>query len=136
MEGISRAAIPTALISRWAFLLRWSSRLKAVRITGDEGDDSGQIVLYNREGSNNFAGVTMDARDSIGTGGEILVAASNGTTTIESKTNFVGAAETGARLLATSTPVHRGRRSQVWQTRIETEDGKLVALTTQTQLTL
>lgn len=59
-----------------------------------------------------------------------------GTTTIESKTNFLGAAPAGAVLIATATPIHRGRRTQVWQTRIETEEGRPVAWTTQTQMTL
>jgi len=58
------------------------------------------------------------------------------TTTIESKTNFIGAAPLGARLIGETTPVHRGRRTMVWQTRVTTEDGKLVALVTQTQLVL
>jgi uncharacterized protein (TIGR00369 family) len=59
-----------------------------------------------------------------------------GTTTIESKTNFVGPAPVGMVVTAAATPVHRGRRTQVWQTRIETQDGKLVALVTQTQMVL
>ena len=59
-----------------------------------------------------------------------------GTTTIESKTNFIGGAKEGTVLVATATPMHRGRRTQVWQTRLETEDGKLVALVTQTQMVL
>jgi uncharacterized protein (TIGR00369 family) len=58
------------------------------------------------------------------------------TTTLESKTNFVGAAPLGARLTAECTPVHRGRTTQVWQTRITTEAGKLVALVTQTQMVI
>ena len=58
----------------------------------------------------------------------------SGTVTIESKTNFVGPAPLGARLIGEATPVHLGRRTMVWQTRITTQDGKLVALTTQTQL--
>lgn len=58
------------------------------------------------------------------------------TVTIESKTNFVGPAPLGARLTGEATPVHLGRRTMVWQTRITTQDGKLVALTTQTQLVL
>jgi len=62
--------------------------------------------------------------------------ATPGTVTIESKTNFVGAAPLGARLTGEATPVHLGRRTMVWQTRITTQDGKLVALTTQTQLVL
>src|ERR1700693_2168176 len=59
-----------------------------------------------------------------------------GTTTIESKTNFIGGAREGMTVIATATPVHRGRRTQVWQTRLETEDGKLVAVVTQTQMVL
>jgi 1,4-dihydroxy-2-naphthoyl-CoA hydrolase len=59
-----------------------------------------------------------------------------GTTTIESKTNFLGPARAGSVLVATAAPIHRGRRTQVWQTRIETEEGRPVALTIQTQLTM
>lgn len=62
--------------------------------------------------------------------------ATPGTVTIESKTNFVGPAPLGARLTGEATPVHLGRRTMVWQTRITTQDGRLVALTTQTQLVL
>ena len=50
--------------------------------------------------------------------------------------NFIGGAKEGSTVIATATPVHRGRRTQVWQTRLETEDGKLVAVVTQTQLVL
>ena len=56
------------------------------------------------------------------------------TVTVESKTNFIGAAPTGAKVIGRCTPLHKGRRTQVWQTRVETEDGKLVGLVTQTQL--
>lgn len=56
------------------------------------------------------------------------------TTTIESKTNFVRAAPLGVKITGETTPVHKGKRTMVWQTRIMTPDGKLVALVTQTQL--
>jgi uncharacterized protein (TIGR00369 family) len=75
-------------------------------------------------------------------GGAIMALAVNlpedakGTTTIESKTNFIGGAKEGMTIIATATPVHRGRRTQVWQTRLETEDGRLVAIVTQTQMVL
>jgi 1,4-dihydroxy-2-naphthoyl-CoA hydrolase len=59
-----------------------------------------------------------------------------GTTTIESKTNFIAAAPEGTRITGEATPLHRGRRTMVWQTRITTAEGKLVALVTQTQLVL
>ena len=59
-----------------------------------------------------------------------------GTTTTESKTNLIAAAPSGSDLIATATPISCGRRLQVWQTRTKTADGKLIALTTQTQLNL
>jgi uncharacterized protein (TIGR00369 family) len=58
------------------------------------------------------------------------------TTTIESKTNFLGRAPVGMEVTATTTPIHVGRRSSVWQTRITDPSGKLLALVTQTQLVL
>jgi uncharacterized protein (TIGR00369 family) len=58
------------------------------------------------------------------------------TTTIESKTNFIGAAKEGSTVTAESTPFHIGKRSSVWQTKITREDGKLVAVVTQTQMVL
>jgi 1,4-dihydroxy-2-naphthoyl-CoA hydrolase len=59
-----------------------------------------------------------------------------GTTTIESKTNFLAAAPAGTKLTGECTPIHRGGRTMVWQTRITRPDGKLVALVTQTQMVL
>lgn len=64
-----------------------------------------------------------------------LPAGAKGTTTIESKTNFLGPAPVDATITATSTPLHRGRRTQVWERRIEL-DGRLLSLTVQTQLIL
>jgi uncharacterized protein (TIGR00369 family) len=58
------------------------------------------------------------------------------TTTIESKTNFMGAARVDTWIDAESVPLHRGRTTQVWQTTIRSEDGKLVAVVTQTQMVL
>jgi 1,4-dihydroxy-2-naphthoyl-CoA hydrolase len=58
------------------------------------------------------------------------------TTTIESKTNFIGAAPAGPRVVGETTPVHRGRRTMIWQTRVTTAEGKLVAMVMQTQLVL
>lgn len=58
------------------------------------------------------------------------------TTTTEAKTNLIGAAPEGSRLRVTAEPVSRGRRLQVWQVRVEMLEGKLIALTTQTQMNL
>lgn len=61
---------------------------------------------------------------------------SKGTTTTASKANLIGAAPAGSILTITATPVSTGRRLQVWQTRTETAEGKLVSLTPQSQLNL
>mgnify|MGYP003288315790 CR=1 FL=1 len=58
------------------------------------------------------------------------------TTTIESKTNFLAPAPAGTRVIGESLPLHRGRRTMVWQTRLTSEDGRLVAVVTQTQLVI
>lgn len=57
------------------------------------------------------------------------------TTTIESKTNFFSAGRAGV-VRAESTPLHKGRRTMVWQTRITDEGGRLLAQVIQTQMVL
>ena len=83
-------------------------------------------------------GAVMAFADSVGAAATVinLPEDAKGTTTIESKTNFIGGAREGMTVIAIATPVHRGRRTQVWQTRLETEEGKLVAVVTQTQMVL
>jgi 1,4-dihydroxy-2-naphthoyl-CoA hydrolase len=83
-------------------------------------------------------GAVMAFADSVGAAATVLNLPEDakGTTTIESKTNFIGGAKEGTTVIAIATPIHRGRRTQVWQTRLETEDGKLVAVVTQTQMVL
>src|SRR6202021_4168679 len=72
-------------------------------------------------------GAIMAFADSVGAMATVinLPEDAKGTTTIESKTNFIGGAKEGATLVATATPVHRGRRTQVWQTRLGTQAGNL-----------
>jgi uncharacterized protein (TIGR00369 family) len=82
-------------------------------------------------------GAIMAFADTLGAAGTILnLPEGAGTTTIESKTNFIAAAPLGTVLTGEATAVHRGRRTMVWQTRITTPAGKLVALVTQTQMVL
>lgn len=57
------------------------------------------------------------------------------TTTLESKTNFIAAGRAGV-IRAESTPLHRGKRTMVWQTRVTDEAGRLLSLTIQTQMVL
>ena len=82
-------------------------------------------------------GALMTLADTMGAIGTILnLPPDAGTTTIESKTNFFAAVHSGETITAECTPLHRGKRTMVWQTRIHTEKGKLAALIIQTQIVL
>src|SRR5436305_1822539 len=71
---------------------------------------SGQIL---------HGGAIMAFADTLGATGAFLnLPQGAGTTTIESKTNFISGAKEGTTVIAESTPLHIGRRSSVWQTRI------------------
>ncbi len=81
-------------------------------------------------------GVLMAFADTLGAYGTFInLPAGAGTTTIESKTNFFAAGAEGSVLRGESTPLHIGRRTMVWQTRITSGDA-VVALVTQTQMVL
>ena len=58
------------------------------------------------------------------------------TATIESKTNFFASIPVGDVARAECTPLHRGRSTMVWQTRITRGDGRLCALVIQTQIVI
>src|SRR5437870_2572399 len=60
----------------------------------------------------------------------------NSTSTLESKTNFFAPALVGTTVTGESVPLHRGRRTMVWQTRITNADGRLLAMVTQTQMVI
>lgn len=82
-------------------------------------------------------GTIMAFADTLGAIGTVVnMPQGYGTATIESKTNFVGGAAEGSTVTGETTPVHKGRSTQVWQTRITSAEGKLVALVTQTQIVM
>ena len=82
-------------------------------------------------------GAYMAFADALGAiGGVLNLAPGTRTTTLESKTNFLGSAKVGSTVTGEATPLHVGRRSSVWQTRITNDDGKLLALVIQTQMTI
>jgi 1,4-dihydroxy-2-naphthoyl-CoA hydrolase len=81
-------------------------------------------------------GAIMGFADTLGAVATVLnLPQGAATTTIESKTNFFAPATTGATVVGECTPLHRGKKTMVWQTRVTVED-KLVALITQTQMVL
>ena len=83
-------------------------------------------------------GAAMALADTLGAMGASmnLPEGAAGTTTLESKTNFIGVAREGETVAAVCTPLHIGKRTSIWQTRITSEAGKTVALVTQTQMVL
>ncbi len=89
-------------------------------------------------GGTAHGGFLMALADFTGACGafQVLPDGAKGTTTIESKTNMMGAIAVGSTLIATATPLHVGRRTSVWVTRVESMEGKLASVTTQTQMVL
>ncbi|MBI1392329.1 MAG: hotdog fold thioesterase [Alphaproteobacteria bacterium] len=83
-------------------------------------------------------GAIMAFADALGAVGAFanLPQGATGTTTIESKTNFLAAAPEGQTVTGVATPVSIGKRVSVWKTEIVREDGRQVALVIQTQLVL
>ncbi|WP_293479680.1 PaaI family thioesterase [Phenylobacterium sp.] len=82
-------------------------------------------------------GAFMAMADALGAiGGVLNLPAGARTTTLESKTNFLRGAPVGSVVEGETTPLHVGRRSSVWQTRITDAEGKLLCLVTQTQMTI
>ena len=81
-------------------------------------------------------GTLMAFADTIGAAGTVAnLAAGQSTATIESKTNFIAGCRSGT-VQAESKPIHKGKRTHVWETRITDENGKLLSITTQTQMVL
>ncbi len=81
-------------------------------------------------------GTLMALADIVGaTGTAVNLPPDTWTTTLESKTNFFAAAGSGT-IRAEATPLHRGRQTMVWQTRITDEAGRLLSMTVQTQMVL
>jgi len=123
------ASMPFATLVGLQFVEAGKDRIRAAVTVGADHCTAGNIA---------HGGFLMTLADCVGAVGAFLNLpdGAKGTTTTESKTNLIAAAPVGTVLTATAEPVSTGRRLQVWQTRIETAEGKLVALTTQTQLNL
>jgi len=81
-------------------------------------------------------GTLMAFADTVGAAATIVNLTDGATTTtLESKTNFFAAGRAGV-VRAEATPLHKGRRTHVWQTRITDESGRMLSLTLQTQMVL
>ena len=99
-----------------------------------------QLLVREELGNRNgvlHGGALMALADNLGgTATAANLKGGQSTTTIESKTNFFAAIPVGSAAKAECTPLHRGRTTMVWQTKVMREDGRLAAIVTQTQLVL
>jgi uncharacterized protein (TIGR00369 family) len=112
--------------------------IKIVSYSADKVEAEFKVgEAHSNRGGAMHGGVIMTLADTVGG----LATTANlldryGTVTIESKSNFLAAVPVGDTAHATCTPLHRGRTTMVWETRIVRGDGKLAAIVTQTQLVL
>lgn len=87
-------------------------------------------------GGSLHGGTLMALADTLGAAATILnLPAGATTTTLESKTNFFAAGRAGT-VRAETIPLHRGKRTHVWQTRVTDGTGRLLSMTIQTQMVL
>lgn len=87
-------------------------------------------------GGTMHGGAIMAFADTIGAVGAVMnLPKGASTTTLESKTNFFSGCNAGT-VRAECTPLHRGKRTSVWQTRVTAPDGRLMAQIIQTQMVL
>ena len=81
-------------------------------------------------------GTLMAFADTIGAAGTVAnLVEGQSTATLESKTNFIAGCKSGT-IQAEAKPIHKGKRTHVWETRITDEKGRLLSITTQTQMIL
>ena len=117
------------------------ARFLGIKITSVSPDKVTAELPVRDDLNNRFnimhGGAIMALADNLGgTATSANLKPGQSTTTIESKTNFFAAIPLGDIAYAECTPLHRGRTTMVWQTKITRGDGKLCALVTQTQLVL
>jgi uncharacterized protein (TIGR00369 family) len=116
-----------------AFMGMKITEISTERVTAD--------LLVRDEIENRFGamhgGAVMALADNLG-GTATLANLPDGarTATIESKTNFFAPIPLGDTAHAECTPLHRGRSTMVWQTKITRNDGRLCAIVTQTQIVI
>ena len=131
---MSEAAIPDAI--RMPF-----SELLGIKILSGAPERVTAEMMVRPDMCTNPAvlhgGALMAFADSLGAYATFLnLREGQGTTTIESKTNFLAPAPVNTKVSAECSAIHRGKRTMVWQTRITSEQGRLIGIVTQTQMVL
>jgi 1,4-dihydroxy-2-naphthoyl-CoA hydrolase len=128
---------PDALTERFNGTL---GELLGIRFVETHPDRVVAELMYRSDlttiGGSLHGGTLMALADTVGAAATVLnLPPGASTTTLESKTNFMAAGRAGV-VRAESTPLHRGKRTMVWQTRVTDASGRLLSLTTQTQMVL
>lgn len=117
------------------------SKLMGVEITEASKDRVTGKLLVREDlctaGGIMHGGAIMAFADALGAiGGFLNLEPGARTTTLESKTNFLGPVPVGMTVTGETTPVHVGKKTSVWSTRIINDAGKPIALVLQTQITV
>ncbi|MEQ1804999.1 MAG: PaaI family thioesterase [Burkholderiaceae bacterium] len=115
--------------------------LMGVELTVAEADRVVATMLVRPDlcttGDTLHGGAFMAFADTLGAVGTFLnLPPGRRTTTLNSSTQFIAGARVGSTVTGESTPLHRGKTTSVWQTRITSDEGRLCAVVTQTQLVL
>jgi 1,4-dihydroxy-2-naphthoyl-CoA hydrolase len=125
---IARYDVPFVRWLGMRFLTAAPERVTAEMLVRDELCNGSGIL---------HGGVLMAFADTLGACATTLnLSEGAGTTTLESKTNFLTPALSGTKVIGECLALHRGRRTMVWQTRVTSESGRLIAMVTQTQMVL
>jgi uncharacterized protein (TIGR00369 family) len=129
IEKINAQRLPFAELLGITYVSADQDRVVATMTVRDDLCTSGGVA---------HGGAIMALADTVGAAATIanLPEDARGTATIESKTNFIRPAPAGTTVTATASAIHRGRRTQIWTTRVEDGEGRLVAVVTQTQMVL
>lgn len=128
---------PSAVDATWKGLLPDHLGLRFVEVGPDRVVAELEVAqCLCTVGGALHGGALMALADTVGGTAALLnLPAGARTATIESKTNFIAAVTAGV-VRAEATPLHLGRRTSVWQTRVTDASGKLLSLTIQTQAVL
>jgi uncharacterized protein (TIGR00369 family) len=140
MQSSDEASL-TDLLARMRADMPPMTKLLGVELT-EVSLDRIRAEMIAREDLGNGSGIMhggayMTFADYLGAIGTVVnLPKGKVTTTLESKTNFFAPAVIGTRVIGESLPLHRGRRTMVWQTRLTNPEGRLLAMITQTQMVM
>jgi len=101
-----------------------------------EGELEIRPELGNRNGVAHGGAIMTFTDNLAGTASTASLPDDKSVTTIESKINFFAAIQVGDTAKGECIPLHRGRTTQVWQSRITRSDGRLAAIAIHTQMVI